>query len=300
MDLSGVFVPTVTPFDDAGEIDLDAFRANCRSWLEVGISGLVVGGTSGEAVLLDEDERIALWGVAREELGDRLLIAGTGAESTRASIRLAMAAADAGADALLVQPPAFFKGAMSPAALSVHFREVADASPVPVIVYQVPLKCSTLDLPNDWVAEISHHPNVVGIKDSRGKIELVQELVDKCADGFQVLVGSGALLHAGLEIGAVGGILGVANLMAGDCAEICRAHAVGDDIRAEEVQRWVAPVHNAIVAVMGVPGLKASLDRMGMHGGRPRLPLHPLAAAKVPELEAALAEAGIDTSRGAA
>lgn len=300
MDLSGVFVPSVTPFDDAGEIDLDAFRANCRTWLEAGISGLVVGGTSGEAVLLDEDERFALWSVAREELGDRILIAGTGAESTRASVRLAMAAADAGADALLVQPPAFFKGAMSAAALDAHFREVADASPVPVIVYQVPLKCSTLDLPNDWVAEISHHPNVVGIKDSRGKLELVEELVQKCAPGFQVLVGSGAILYAGLQAGAVGGILGVANLMAEDCAEICRAFAAGDDARAEEVQRWVAPVHNTIVAVMGVPGLKAALDRMGMHGGRPRMPLHPLAAERVPELEAALTEAGIDTPRSAA
>lgn len=300
MDLSGVFVPTVTPFDEAGEIDLDGFRSNCRTWLQAGISGLVVGGTSGEAVLLDEDERIALWEVAREELGDRILIAGTGAESTRASIRLAMAAADAGADALLVQPPAFFKGAMHPAALDAHFRAVAENSPVPVIVYQVPLKCSTLDLPNDWVAEISHHPNVVGIKDSRGKLELVEELVQKCANGFQVLVGSGALLLSGLQAGAVGGILGVANLMAEDCAEIARAHAAGDDTRAEEVQNWVTPVHNSIVAVMGVPGLKASLDRMGMHGGRPRMPLNPLAADRVPELESVLLNAGIDTPKSAA
>ena len=300
MDLSGIFVPTVTPFDDAGELDLDAFRANCRSWLDAGISGLVVGGTSGEAVLLDEEERVALWQVAREELGDRLLIAGTGAESTRASLRLAMAAADAGADALLVQPPAFFKGAMSAAALTAHYREVAETSPVPVIIYQVPLKCSSLDLSNEWIAEMSKHPNVVGVKESRGKFELVQELVEQCAPGFQILVGSGALLLEGLRVGAAGGILGVANLMAADCAEICRAHAAGDDARAEAVQQWVAPVHNSIVVGMGVPGLKAALDRLGMQGGRPRPPLHPLAVEKLPELEGTLAAAGIDTSRGPA
>ena len=130
LDISGVFVPTATPFDAAGEVDLAAFRSNCRRWLSHGISGLVVGGSTGEALLLDEDERVALWSAAREELDDRLLIAGTGAESTRASIRLARAAADAGADALLVQPPAFFRGAMSNAALTRHFDALAEASPV--------------------------------------------------------------------------------------------------------------------------------------------------------------------------
>ena len=147
IDLSGVHIPTVTPFDAAGEVDLEAFRENATAWLSHPIRGFVVGGSTGEAVLLDEDERVRLWEAAREALGDRILIGGTGAESLRATIRLTKAAAAAGADAVLVQPPAFYRGAMRAEVLADHFRAVADASPVPVIVYQVPLHLGSLDIP---------------------------------------------------------------------------------------------------------------------------------------------------------
>ena len=253
----------------------------------------MVGGSSGEALLLDDDERIALWSAAREEAGDRLLIAGTGAESTRTTIRLSKAAADAGADALLVQPPAFFKGAMSVAALDAHFRALADAVSIPVIVYQVPLKFSTLDLDNDWIASISAHPNVIGIKDSRGKLDLVELLVSTCADGFQVLVGNGAILQPALAAGAVGGILGIANLMPAECVEIVRAHRAGDADRAAAVQSRVAPPHVEIIGGMGIPGLKYGLDLLGMAGGSPRPPLHPLADDRRETVRSLLAEAGV-------
>lgn len=296
MDLRGVLIPTATPFDAQGELATAAFRANVRAWLRTPIAGLVVGGSTGEAVYLDEEERLRLLDVARDELGDRLLVAGTGAESTRATLRLTRDAADAGADAVLVQPPAFYRGAMTPGALEVHYRAVADASPVPVIVYQVPLRMSTLDMPNALVARLSEHPNVVGIKDSRGRLELVTELVETCAAGFQVLVGTGALLFDALETGAAGGILGVANLLPGESAAVVSAWRDGRTDEAAELQALVAPVHQAVVGGMGVPGVKAGLDLMGLYGGSPRPPLHPLPEARIGELREVLAQAGVAIS----
>jgi 4-hydroxy-2-oxoglutarate aldolase len=304
VDLSGVHIPTVTPFaPGTGDVDLTAFGSNLRAWLEHPIAGLVVGGSTGEAVLLDEDERTGLWRAAREAIdgahpgGGPLLIAGAGAESTRATARLCRSAAAAGADAVLVQPPAFYKGAMTPEALAFHYRAVGDASPVPVIVYQVPLRLSTLDLPTGLVAELARHANVVGVKDSRGRLELVGELVDATrGQDFQVLVGNGALLYAALEAGAVGGILAVANLVPGDCAALFDAWRQGRASEAGRLQERVGPLHDEIVAGMGVPGIKAALDLLGRAGGDPRPPLRPLAEARRAALRERLAAgASIDT-----
>jgi 4-hydroxy-2-oxoglutarate aldolase len=297
LDLSGVHIPAVTPFRaGSGDVDLDGFRANLGRWLETTISGVVVGGSTGEAVLLDEEERRSLWAAAREVLsghGDsrRLLIAGTGAESTRATIRLCRLAAEQGADAVLVQPPAFYKGAMTPEALARHYRAVADESPSPVIVYQVPLRLSTLDLPTGLVAALAQHANVVGIKDSRGKLELVGELVDAMrGHDLQVLVGNGALLYASLEAGAVGGILGVANLAPAECVALVEAWRQGRGSEAGRLQERVGPLHTEVVGGMGVAGVKHALDLMGLRGGDPRPPLLPLADSRRDELRRLLTE----------
>ena len=294
VDLSGVFIPVTSPIKDTGELDLDAFRGNITVWLSHPIKGLVVGGSTGEAVLLDDTERVQLLETAREALGDRLLIAGTGAESQRTTLRLTESAARAGADAVLVQPPAFYKGAMTPKATGDHYRAVADASPVPVVVYQVPLKMSTLDMPNDLIVELSEHPNIVGIKDSRGKLDLIEDLVERCTPGFQVLVGNGALLLPALQAGATGGILGVANLMPGPCAAVDRAWKAGRPEEARSVQGRVAPVHISVIGGMGVPGVKAGLDLLGMRGGAPRPPLRPLPPPVLDAVEAVRRSAGLD------
>jgi 4-hydroxy-2-oxoglutarate aldolase len=229
LDLAGTFLPVTTPFDPVtGDVDIVAFRANLRHWFESPIRGVLIGGSTGESVFLDDAERQVLLAAAADVVPQgALIIAGTGVESTRGTIELSRRAAAAGADAVLVQPPAFFKGAMTPEALARHYKAVADASPVPVLVYQVPLRLSTLDLPTGLIEELSHHPNIVGIKDSRGKLELVGELVQHSSDGFQVLVGSGALLYGALETGAVGGIVAVGLLATAEAAEISVAYAEG-------------------------------------------------------------------------
>jgi 4-hydroxy-2-oxoglutarate aldolase len=194
---------------------------------------------------------------------------------------------------VLVMPPAFYKGGMTPEALAVHYRRVADESALPVIVYQVPTRLNTIELAVGLVAELSLHENIVGIKDSRGSLEVVGELVSQCREGFQVLVGSGANLYGSLEVGAVGGILGVSNPMPQETADLIRAFREGRVQEAGRLQELVAPVHKAAVGEMGVAGVKAALDLMGLRGGDPRPPLRPLAEKRREELRTVLEAAGL-------
>lgn len=290
IDLVGTHLPVTTPFDSVtGEVDVVAFRANLRRWFASPVRGVLVAGTTGEGVLLDEAERRLLLEAARDVVPEgALLMAGTGAESTRHTIRQSREAAEAGADAVLVSPPAYFKAAMTPEALARHFRAVADACPVPVVVYQVPLRMSSLELPTGLVAELSRHPNIVGIKDSRGKLELVAELVQHTEHGFQVLVGSGAHLYSGLEVGAVGGIVAAGLLAPDAAAEIGVAYREGRRSDAGKLQERIAPLHQRIVAELGVPGVKAALDLLGIRGGAPRPPLAPLSASRLEEVRRVL------------
>ena len=288
-------IPTTTPFDPVtGEVDPVALRRNVEKWAPTGIRGLVIGGSTGEAVFLDERERDLSWDVVRRSVpDDLLLVAGTGAESLRTTLRLTRMAAGRGFHAVLVQPPAFYKGAMTPAVVRDHYLAVADDAPVPVIVYQVPTRFSTLDFPAGLVAELSAHQNIIGIKDSRGKLAAVAELVTQTTHGFQVLVGSGSLLYAALEIGAVGGILGVANLAPRACARIRSLFLAGDTAAAGRMQERVGPLHNAVVGGMGVAGVKYALDLLGYRGGAPRPPLKPLPASRREEVAEHLARAGL-------
>lgn len=295
IDLKGTFLPVTTPFDPVtGDVDVVAFRANLRSWFAHPIKGILVAGSTGEAVYLDDAETAALLEAAKGVAPpDRLLLVGAGAESTRATIKKTKKAADAGADAVLVKPPAFYKAGMTPEALARHYRAVADASPVPVIVYQVPLRLSTLEFPTGLVAELSHHPNIVGIKDSRGNLELVGELVQQCDKGFQVVVGAGSVLYGGLELGAVGGIVAVGLMAPAEAAEISVAFYEGRKADAGRLQERIGPVHNGIVGAMGVPGIKAAMDMLAFRGGPPRPPLLPVAESRHAEIRGVLETAGL-------
>ena len=300
LDLSGAHVAAATPFDPVtGEVDLVALRANARWWIDEGLRGIVVAGSTGEAVFLDEDERrILVEGVRTVIPGDRLLVAGTGAESTRTTIQLTREAAEGGADAVLVMPPAFFREAMTTSVLRTHFEAVADASPVPIILYQVPLRFSTLDLATGLIGALAEHENVVGLKDSRGDLDLVAEIVDRCPPDFQVLVGSGAHLYASLELGAIGGILGVANLLPGPCARLVSAFEKGDHSLAGRLQERIGPVHKEVVSRFGVAGVKAGLDHIGRVGGTPRPPLQPVRSEDRDRIGQVLDRSGAGGSEG--
>lgn len=300
VDLSGAFLPVTTPFDSAtGDVDIGAFQSNVARWCEHPISGLLISGSTGESVFLDEAERVALVEAAVATVpAGALVIAGTGSESTRHTIHLTRQAADAGAGAVLVSPPAYYKGAMTTEVLAKHFEAVADASPIPVLIYQVPLRMSTLDLSTELIARLSAHPNICGIKDSRGKIETVVDLVGATDDDFDVLVGSGALLHPALEAGATGGIVAVGLLAPAEAAAIAIAFGEGRNDDAAALQARIAPVHQQIIGGMGVPGVKAATDQLGYAGGAPRPPLEPATAARVEEIRGILAAADLLETAG--
>jgi dihydrodipicolinate synthase/N-acetylneuraminate lyase len=296
MNLEGVFVPATTPFDAVtGEVDLVAFRANARHWLEAGVQGLVLFGSTGEGLLLDGDERVRSLEAVRPlvEAG-RLLLAGAGAESTRGAIRLCREAAGAGADAVLVHPPAYYRPQMTAEALREHFEAVADGSPIPVVLYQVPTAYSGIELQDGLVARLARHGNIVGIKDSSGDLRTLGGLVESAAsERFHVVVGSGAVFYAGLEVGATGGVLAVAALAPRECVEIHWLQREGDAAGAGRLQEVIAPLHRAVVGGMGVPGVKAALDLLGLAGGAPRSPLRPLRADDREKVAAALRQAGL-------
>lgn len=277
IDFSGTFAPVTTPFDAVtGELDVVALRGNIRRLVETDLRGVVLFGTTGEGPLLDEDERgIALVAV-RDIANGKLVLSGVAAESTRRAIRLARSAAAAGAHGVLVAPPSYYRPQLTPEALRGHYEVVADASPVPVLLYQVPTAYAGATLEAGLVAELANHANIVGIKDSSGDLRGIGSLVEACRREFTVLVGSGAIFYGGLEAGAAGGILAVADLAPEACCELFRAKAEGRDSDAGRLQETLAILHREIVAAFGVAGVKAALDLLGQAGGPPRPPLRAL------------------------
>jgi len=293
IELRGIFGPVVTPFDANGEVDAAGFAANIRAHLAAGLHGIVVAGSTGEAALLDEAERMRLVETARREMAaGRPLIVGTGGESTRGVIARNRAVAERGADAVLVVAPHYYTGAMTNDALREHYTRVADASPVPVMIYTIP-KYMHFAVPPELVRELAKHENIVGMKDSAGDADLFARYLESRTESFQVLTGSAGLLKEALRMGADGGVLAAA-LFAPDVAlEVLAAVREGNVGRSDEAQGRLAPLGARIVGAMGVPGVKAALEAIGLRGGEPRLPLQPLDVALRGELRELLVSAGL-------
>lgn len=291
--LGGVFVPVTTPFDPVtGDVAPVSFRENLHRWA-LTVNGIVLYGSTGEGVLLDEDEKLKMLEWARDAVpGTIPLVAGAGAESTRATARLARALGNAGADAVLVHPPAYFGASLSPLALRDHFLAVADASPVPVILYHIP-KFTHVTLEAGLVAELVRHPNIAGLKDSSGDLKRFAEYSTVCAEACRLFIGNGAALYAALELGAAGGIVAVGLLAPDACAAIVRHFRAGEMREAGSIQEAIATVHREVVARFGARGVKAALDMIGYTGGPPRPPLVPLTEKETGQVARVLQEAGL-------
>jgi 4-hydroxy-2-oxoglutarate aldolase len=272
--LKGVFAPVVTTFySETGELDVASFAANCRAHLAAGLHGIVTNGSTGEAALLDAAERSALIDAAREAVpADKWLIAGTGAESTRTCLQYTRDAASRGADAVLVVAPHYYGTAMTARALMQHYWRIAEESPVPVVLYNIP-KYMHFTLAPALVAELAAHQNVIGIKDSSGNRELFASYMNVQSPSFAVLTGNAPMFHHALETGAPGGILAVALFAAGLSLEIYEAAMSGDAGAATAAQARMTPLGAKIVGELGVAGVKAAMDRVGLVGGPVRSPL---------------------------
>lgn len=274
---AGIFAPIPTPFDPAtGDVAPRPFVENVARLLEAGVDGVVVSGSTGEAPLLDPDEQRHLVGLARESVTNgRWVIAGTGGESTRQTVTASKAAAAAGADAVLVRPPSYF--ASSPESLAEHFRAVADASPVPVLVYNIP-KYTHVALAPGFLQQLTTHERIIGVKDSSGdprSVAAYREAVPQWA----VLVGGASLLLTALELGCQGGIIGVACFAPTLCVQLVREFEQGHRAAAGALQERITPLDKEIVGKLGPAGVKAAMDAVGLHGGPPRPPLAPLSPA---------------------
>jgi 4-hydroxy-2-oxoglutarate aldolase len=295
LDMCGVFPPVPTPFDTDGNLSVAALQDNLTRWSRFELAGFVVLGSNGEAATLDEKEKLHVLQAAREALpADSLLIAGTGCESTRATIALTRRAARAGADAAMVVTPWYYHPLMSVAALSAHFRAVADASPIPVLLYNVP-HFTGVDMGAATVVELSTHRNIIGIKDSSGSVAKIGQIVQRTGKDFFVLTGAGAAFFPALTMGASGGILALANLAPAACVDIFRLHAAGDWEAARELQARLIPLNSLVSSKLGPPGVKAALDLLGYYGGPVRPPLLPPSDGDRAALRATLAEAGLHT-----
>ena len=276
--LTGVLAPITTPFDSAtGDIAPVHLRQNVVRLLEAGLHGIVVAGSTGESALLEPDEQRRMVGWVRDVMSDRCwLLAGTGGESTRQAVALTRAAAAEGADAVLVRPPAYFSAGLTPASLADYYRAVADASTVPVLVYNIP-KYTHLPIATGLLQQLVAHRNIVGVKDSSGDAKNLAAYRD-AAPEWSVFVGSGSLLYQALELKCDGGILAVACFAAALAAQVYTAFRAGDRAGAGKLQERLGPLDKEVVGKLGPAGVKAAMDAVGLYGGPVRSPLAPVGA----------------------
>ena len=276
VSLHGVFPPLPTPFTADGRVDGENLRANLRRWNSEPLTGYVVGGSNGEYVSLTPDERVDIVRLVREVIpSNRRLIAGSGMEGTEATIDLTRRMASAGAEAALVITPAYYKGRMNAAALEHHYKAVADASPMPIVLYNVPANTS-IDLPVQAVIKLSMHPNIIGMKESGGDITKIGSLVHETPADFQILAGSAGFFLGALAVGAVGCIAALANISASKLSSLYECFQKNDICGARAIQLPLIEANTAVTARFGVPGLKAAMDMLGYYGGPVRSPLLPL------------------------
>lgn len=293
MRISGAFPPIATPYGQRGRVNAQALASNIHRWNETGLSGYVVAGSNGESTLLEPDEVVEVTRVVRQAAAtDKLVITGTGCQSTAATLRLSQAGADAGAHAVLVMTPFFFASQMTDAALYHFYEAVATASPVPVLIYNVP-KFTNISIGAETVAHLAQHDNIIGIKDSSGNISLVGDLLRLCPLGFDILLGNAAAYLSGMQMGASGGILALCNVAPRECVAVWNLVRQGRHAEAREIHFRMTPVARAVTTSYGVPGLKAALDLLGYHGGLPRPPLLPVDETVRAKIRDLLVQAGL-------
>jgi 4-hydroxy-2-oxoglutarate aldolase len=291
--LNGILPPVTTPFDREGDVDLGALKNNIARYNETGLAGYVALGSNGEAAHLSRDEQTrVVETIKRAAAPGHTLVAGVNEHATRAAIESARALADNGAEAALVITPYFYKSKMTREALTRHFREVADHSPIPVLIYNVPQNTGVVIEPAT-IAALAAHENIIGVKDSAGNFGAVAETLRCAPSGFAVMVGNGGILYPSLMMGATGAILAVACAAPRQCVELHQAAQAGNHARARDLQNRLAPLSQIVTAGLGVAGLKAALDMAGYAGGETRLPLIDVTDSERAQIKAVMRDTGL-------
>ncbi len=296
LKLNGVFPPLPTSFDNDENLSLDNMSYNIEKLSKYELAGFLVLGSNGELVNLSDVERQVVFEATREAIpSDKIMIAGTGGQSTRETINLTKVAANAGADVALVLNPFYFKGAMTREVLVNHYFEVAESSTIPILIYNMPGN-SGMDMDADTILAISAHPNIIGMKDSGGNMVKMGNIRHRVKPEFQILAGSAGFLLPALSIGAVGGILALANIAPGKCIELYKSFSEGKLAQAREMQLKIIGLNFAITGKWGVPALKVAMDYLGYYGGPARKPMLPLKEGIKSELIKILNDCGLKGS----
>jgi len=289
MEFRGIFPALTTPFEADGEVSLSGLKENIGRYNKTGLAGYLVLGSTGESVMLGREEADAVLVAVKETAAPgKLLIAGTGAESTRETIARTKRAAALGYQAALVKTPYYYKPVYCAESYLRHYRAVADASPIPVLLYSVPAFTGvTLETPE--ILALAEHGNIAGIKDSSGSVQRVCEVVSGAPAKFQVLTGGASVVYPALCVGARGAILALASALPEKFVELYDLVTQGRHEQAKNLQLALASTSKCIVTENGIAGVKYAMDLRGYHGGLPRLPLLPLKEEKKQQIGGLLA-----------
>jgi len=275
IDVAGLYPALTTPFAPDGSVSVADIKHNIALYNATGLRGYVVMGSTGESVLLSHAEwETVLIAVKEAAAPGMRLIAGTGVESTAETIEKCKRAAQLGYEVALVKTPHYYKPAYRSEVLIAHYRRVADASPIPVLLYSVPVFTGiTLEAPE--IGVLAQHPNIIGIKDSSGHVLRVVETMAVVPADFQILVGAPPTLLPSIIVGARGGIVALASALPELCVALYEASRKGQLEKARDLQITLLRASNAIIGEAGIPGIKFVMDHRGYRGGLPRPPLLP-------------------------
>lgn len=288
----GIYPPLPTFFDAQEDLDLATLRRHMLRLAESEIAGYVLMGSNGEAVHLTQAERAHVIETARALVGEAPLIAGCGEQSTRATLSNCRQAAQSGADVALVLPPFYYKGRMDTLAFLAYYRAVAESSPLPILIYNMPGNTAGIDLDAATICTLAEHPNIIGVKDSAGNIAKLAQIVASVPDTFRVFAGSAGYLLPALVVGAVGAVSALANIFP---QQVCALQSLFEAGKLEEariLQAQLVPANSGVTSTYGVPGLKTALEIVAGYGGNPRSPLLPLTMQERAKLNVMLASVG--------
>jgi 4-hydroxy-2-oxoglutarate aldolase len=291
--LNGIFSATITPFDQKGELDIAALKANIKSWNQYGLHGYSVIGSTGEAPFLNNQERGKIIEATKNTMAEgMILLAGTGRESTARTIRACETAANAGADAALVITPSYYKPLMTAETLENYYLAVAEASPIPILLYAMP-RFTRVTIPLETVVTLTEHPNIVGMKDSSGDSQYLSTIIRNVPANFAVFTGNTPTLAQALIYGASGGILAVANLVPEICVALYRAAEAHNFTEVQHLHNLLQPLSEVVGGTYGIGNLKYAMNLLGYSAGSPRPPLSSPIEAQIQKVKAALQVAGL-------
>ena len=293
--LEGLYVALTTPFV-GDEISTAKLAENVRRLNATAVDGYLVLGSTGESVSLTDAESLELVEAVLEAAapGKKVLV-GTARESTKGTIDFTASLPPHGIAAVLVRPPSYFKSKMTREALKAHYTAVADASRYPVLVYNMPQNTG-ISLEPRLVIDLAAHPRIAGLKESSGSLSFLAEVIREVPESFHYFLGSGNVVYPGLEMGACGAVLAVANAAPEMSAEILRLFKAGKKDQARKLQLGLVPLNRLLVEVSGIAGLKHAQDLRGYYGGPTRLPLLPIDESAKREIASLLRKLGLLTS----